>query len=50
MSAFAFLTGLVTVGVPAAILLRVTGYAEDNRRAQRRSGRDGRSGGRRLHD
>ena len=50
MSAFAFFIGLTTVGVPALILLRLTGYLKDQRQEQRRSGKDGRVGGRRKHD
>ena len=50
MTAFAIVTGLLTLGVPAAVVLGNAGYDEDHRKTPRRKARDGRSGGRRQSD
>ena len=47
MTAFAIVTGLFTLGVPAAVVLGNDGYDEDHRKTPRRKARDGRAGGRR---
>jgi hypothetical protein len=44
------ISAVLTIGIPALILLGMRGYKQDERRQQRRSGKDGRSGGRREDD
>lgn len=50
MTTIAIIAAVITIGVPAAILLGYTGYTRDERKRQRRKGKDGRRGGRRLED
>lgn len=50
MTTLAFIAGFITVGLPAIILLRQSGYVRDHRLRRRRAGSDGRRGGRRIQD
>ncbi len=50
MTIIAFIAAAITVGVPATILLGISGYSFDMRKRNRRSPRSGRTGGRRAED
>ena len=50
MTIIAFIAATITVGVPAVVLLGISGYSFDMRKGQRRKARDGRAGGRRAED